>query len=568
MTEPSATDCLADLAERYWRFQCHEGPTFAILAGEDVDDPVLFREAPADFDRRDAVAAGMLAELDGIDGSDLDAQNQATHRLLSHELGAIRALYAVGAHHRPTLFPTGPAMSATYFANTTTISDRAEADRYVERLASVPAYLGDVRANLEAGRALGIRYPRVVIETAASNFRATVAGEAGLSTFLGPFERSTVSSSNGLDSCAVRCRELVEREIVPAFERLADYLEGTLGAEARDTVACSDSPGGGDYYRALVRDFTTLDIGPDEVHELGLAEVDRLERAMEDVAADAGYTGDLGGFREHLGSPGFFTPTAEALRERLEILCKRIDGLIPSYFGHLPRITYGVRSIPEAMAERVPAAYAQPNPADRSAPGVMWVTSLPDRCPTPMHVPLALHEAWPGHLMHIALMQEADHLPLFRRHGAIRYPVCIEGWAIYCEGLGVDMGLYETPHQHYGRLEMEIWRALRLVVDTGIHWLGWSREQAIDTMERHMAMPRATIAAEVDRYICWPGQALAYQIGNLEFRKIRKRCEARLGDRFSFRRFHDRIIAAGPATIPVLNDLVDDMIAETTGVPD
>ena len=428
---PQAADALQDLAERYWQFQCHAYPMFAILAGETIDDGVLFRESPADFDASRATSTEMLTELERIDQAELGAQDRATHRLLHHELSRIRALHDVGAHLRPTLFPTGPAMSSTYFANTTSIQSKADAERYVERLKSIPAYLEDVRENLET--------------------------------------------------------------------------------------------------------------------------------QMMGVSADAGFAGKLNEFREHLGSGDFFAPSSEALREQIESLCKRIDGLLPAFFGHLPRITYGVRSIPEAIAERTPAAYAQPNPADRSAPGLMWVTSLPDRCPRSMHIPLVLHEAWPGHLMHIALMQEAEHLPSFRRHGAIRYPVCIEGWAIYCEGLGIEMGLYEAPEQHYGRLEMEMWRALRLVVDTGIHWLGWSREQAIETMARHMAMPRASIASEVDRYICWPGQALAYQIGNLEFRKMRKRAEEQLGDRFNPRDFHDQIIAAGPATIPVLNDLALDL---------
>ncbi len=162
--------------------------------------------------------------------------------------------------------------------------------------------------------------------------------------------------------------------------------------------------------------------------------------------------------------------------------------------------------------------------------------------------------------MHIALMQEADDLPAFRRHGALRYPACLEGWAIYCEGLGVDMGLYGTPHQHYGRLEMEMWRALRLVVDTGIHWHGWSRERAIEAMAQHLSMSRATIEAEVDRYICWPGQALVYQIGNLEYRRLRRCAEAGLGDRFTYRAFHDALLGAGAVSLEVLRDIIDEWL--------
>jgi uncharacterized protein (DUF885 family) len=176
-------------------------------------------------------------------------------------------------------------------------------------------------------------------------------------------------------------------------------------------------------------------------------------------------------------------------------LSKRIDARIPEFFGRVPRTTYGVRSIPEAIAEKMPPAYAQPGPADRSAAGVHWVTSIPGKCPRHMHVPLAMHEAWPGHLMHLALIQEMEHLPAFRRYGALRYSACLEGWALYCEGLGEEMGFYDTPEKRYGRLDMEMWRAVRLVVDTGIHAKGWSRDQAMAFLEEHIVMPRSTIEA-------------------------------------------------------------------------
>jgi uncharacterized protein (DUF885 family) len=220
-----------------------------------------------------------------------------------------------------------------------------------------------------------------------------------------------------------------------------------------------------------------------------------------------------------------------------------------------------VQSIPEAIAARMPPAYAQPNPADNSTSGIHWVTSIPAMCPRYMHLPLALHEAWPGHLMHLALIQEQEHLPAFRRYGALGYSACLEGWALYCERLGEELGLYDTPQKRYGRLEMEMWRAVRLVVDTGLHALGWTRQQAIDFATRHMAMPVATLEAEVDRYIALPAQALAYQLGNLKFRELRRRAEQRLGSRFRIRDFHDALMATGPVTLPILDNLIDDWIA-------
>lgn len=561
-TSPSVA--LAALAERYWRMLCREFPTTAIAAGEATDDDILFRESPADYDRRDAETRTRLAELDNLDAEGLSTQDRATLRLLRHELDAARRLYEVDAHLRPVLFPAGPAYLTTAVANATTPADTASAERYVARLATLPAYVIAMQDALRLGHARGFRYPRVVLAHAIGSLRA-LATDEGSRVWLGPFERSAAAASEALRREAGRARDVVHTELRPAFAALAAFLEGPLSDGARDTVACTDAPAGRDFYRVLVQHFTTSSRTPDEIHDLGHAEVARLEGELAAVAAEAGYAGDLPRYRQWLASDARVETSAEALRERVEALCKRIDGRIPEFFGRIPRITYGVASMPAAVAERMPPAYAQPNPADRTAPGVYWVTSLPARYPPHLLVPITLHEAWPGHLMHIALMQEADGLPAFRRHGALRHLVCLEGWALYCEQLGMNMGLYRTPHQHYGRLESELWRAVRLVVDTGIHWYNWTRAQAIEYMASRLALPLATIEAEVDRYIGWPGQALMYQLGNLEFRALRERAARRLGDRFDLRRFHDAVMAAGALTLPVLRDVMDAWVDEQAG---
>jgi uncharacterized protein (DUF885 family) len=219
-----------------------------------------------------------------------------------------------------------------------------------------------------------------------------------------------------------------------------------------------------------------------------------------------------------------------------------------------------VQSIPPAAAEKLPLAYAQPSSADGRSPGIFWISSLPERVPVYMLASLVLHEAWPGHLMHIALMQEMESLPMFRRANFTKYSACLEGWAMYCESLGHEMGLYQTPHEEFGRLDMEMWRACRLVVDTGIHLLGWSRTQAIDFMVARLALSRQAIEAEVDRYIAMPAQALGYMIGGLKFRELRKRAQTRLGSRFDLRAYHDQLIGAGAVTLPVLEEVIDQWL--------
>ena len=555
-----ASQQLAALAERYWRFECEETPLAAALAGEPLPDATLFRESADDWARRDRRAAELLESLAAIDESALAGQERATHRLLARELDAVRGHYAEKAHLRPWLFPLGPDFLATYWANATAIAGAADASRYVERLRTLPDHLRDTAANLDAGAAQGLGWPRAVLGCAIAGARAGLAIAAQKSPFLGPFQRSAAKGQAGVADAAAQAALVVERELRPAQQAYLETLE-QLHAGARASLSCDDTVGGNAYYRAMVRHFTTTALEPEAIHELGLAEVERIGREMEAVAADAGYPGDLAGYRHFLSSDAqFVSPSADALRATMESLCKRIDRKIPTFFGRIPRITYGVESIPEAASAAMPPAYAQPSPADGSAAGVFWVSGLPSKCPSYLHVPLAVHEAWPGHLMHIALIQEASELPTFRRHGSVKYTACIEGWALYCESLALDMGLYETPHQHYGRLEMEQWRAVRLVVDTGIHRHGWDRAQAIAFMTERLTLSPETIAGEVDRYAGMPGQALGYQIGNLALRGLRRRAEATLGARFTHREFHDAVTGAGAVTLPVLEGLVDEWI--------
>ncbi|MBK8597830.1 MAG: DUF885 domain-containing protein [Holophagales bacterium] len=560
---PSAV--LADLAARHWEFLCHELPLTAVLAGESTPDSVLFRESPADHERRYRTARVLLAEVEAIPADGLEAEDRATHALLRHELGSLRALHEVAEHLRPSLFPNSPALMAAHFANTASIDDAASAERYVDRLATLPAYLRDLKERLEEGRERGFRYPRRVLDLVAGSTRGIASGPVEAQPWLKPFQRSAAAGREMVRNAASRAEALARNELLPAFEEFAAFVEGPLAEGARETVTCTDAPLGRELYRALLKDQTTLDLGPEEIHELGLSERKRLEGEIEAVAAEAGFPGDVAGYRRFLAGAEFLVPSKEALRERAQVLCKRIDARIPAFFGLIPRMTYGVETIPEAAAERLPPAYAQANPADRTGPGIFQITSLPARLPTWFLPALTLHEAWPGHLMHLALLQEAEHLPAFRRHGALRYLVCLEGWALYCEGLGEEMGIYETPHERYGRLEGETWRALRLVVDTGIHWYGWSRERAVEEMARHLALPLPTIEAEVDRYIAWPGQALVYQLGNLKFRELRRRAEGRLGERFRIRAFHDALMAAGAVTLPVLDDLVEEWLRREDG---
>ncbi|MFL6601925.1 MAG: DUF885 domain-containing protein [Steroidobacteraceae bacterium] len=570
-SEGDSSVALANLAQRFWAFRCYEEPLLAIQAGRNTADTVLFREGPEDFERRSTTAEVFLRQLVSIPENHLTVQEWATHRLLRRELEDIRSFHDMKLHERPTLFPYGPESITVDFANTATLITLEGAALYVNRLKTISAYFDDVVANLTCGYVAGFRYPRQVLASAAAAVRAHSQGAVEGLAWFSPFRRTSLSGAE-IQRIAQETRELLASTLVPALRAYADFLEGPLAVGARDSVSCTDAPRGEEFYRILVRHFTTTNVSTDELHELGKAEVARLTSEMLRVAADAGFSGELSKYRAFLAADSqFIAPSREVLREQFEIVCKRIDLNIPAFFGRIPRITYGIQSIPEAASALLPPAYAQFNPADCSGPGVLWVTSIPAKAPRFMHSAVALHEGWPGHLMHMALIQEMQELPDFRRFavgfsGSWRYSACLEGWALYCEGLGVEMGLYQTPHQHYGRLDMEIWRALRLVVDTGLHTRGWTRAQAVDYMAAHSALPRIAIESEVDRYIGMPAQALAYQVGNRKFWELRTRAERRLGRRFNVRTFHDTLMAAGAVTLPVLERLVEGYLEQSEGV--
>ena len=560
------TAALADLAARYWKFQCEESPISAIAAGVPTEAEQLLREAPADFERRAAWAQKALAELASIDPVALSVQDRATYGLLDFELRLLVELLETGAHLRPVLYPLGPEFTLIYWANSTALATAADGRRYLARLAAIPASFGTVQESLAKGVASGMSYPRLVVERAIDQVRGQMSMAIEANAFYGPLAR-VASRGGAMAALAGEGRELIEHVVKPAFLAYAKFLETVVLANARNSLACADDVDGERFYRYNIKQYTTVDLPVADIHATGLAEVSRISQEMLAVAKDAGYPDDIQGLRRRLQSDSQqFAESADALREQFEILSKRIDARIPEFFGRTPRATYGVSSIPEAIAEKMPPAYAQPNPADGSAAGVHWITSIPGKCPRYLHVPLALHEAWPGHLMHLALIQEMDQLPGFRRFGALKYSACLEGWALYCEALGEDMSFYDTPEKRYGRLEMEMWRAVRLVLDTGIHSKGWSREQAIAFFRENMAMPLETLMAEVDRYIGMPGQALAYQLGNLKFRELRARAEAALGEEFRIRDFHDALMAAGAVTLPVLELLIDDWISGARAV--
>jgi uncharacterized protein (DUF885 family) len=323
-------------------------------------------------------------------------------------------------------------------------------------------------------------------------------------------------------------------------------------------------PNGRAYYRFCVEKFTTLPLSPEEVHNTGLSEVHRILAEMDEIRKQVKFKGDFAAFLEHLRTdPKHYATTPEQLLKETSFTLKRMDGLLPQLFKTLPRTPYGIREVPAYIAPQTTSAYYMLPAGDGTKAGFYYVNTYQlNSRPLYGVQALSLHEAVPGHHLQLALQQEMQDTPEFRKFS--RFTAFIEGWALYAERLGLEVGFYEDPYDDFGRLTYEIWRACRLVVDTGIHYLGWTREQAIQFMEENSGLSKHNIRAEVDRYIAWPGQALAYKIGELKIRELRKKAEQTLGDRFDIREFHDVVLRSGAIPLESLEHNVDEYIE--TGV--
>jgi uncharacterized protein (DUF885 family) len=551
----------AALVSDFWEFHLQENPTAALELDQPRPCRVLFRDSMADHARRDRQAGVFLARLSQLPTQELPGQELISLQLLERQLRDLREHFAFESHLRPILFPTGPDARIAFALGKMTLATPAEAEDYLARIESIPSFFEACRERLWAGVAAGYRLPGVLLSRICGAAESYVSAPAQRSVWLRPMTTALDRDTPAFKRIGADLEAVIEAKVRPAYQRWVEDLRSRYARHCREGIAISDEPAGADYYEFLVRSQTTTALEPGQIHAIGRAETARIRSEMERVANQAGFEGDLRGYRAALGSdPKFIARSGEELRERMEILAKRIERRIPEFFGRLPRMTYGVESIPEALAAQLPPAYAQPNPSNGRASGVFWVTSVPRACPSYMHVPFAMHEGWPGHLMHFALIQEMRSLPDFRRHSTGDYSAFVEGWALYCERLGHEFGLLNEPAAHYGRLEMEIWRAVRLVVDTGIHAMGWGREQAIAYMTEHLTLPAATIAAEVDRYIGWPGQALAYKVGEIKVRELRERAADSLGARFDLRAFHDRLLDCGLVTLDLLDQHIQSWI--------
>jgi len=429
----------------------------------------------------------------------------------------------------------------------------ADYENIISRLRGVPALVDQTMALMRDGLSRDKTPPRITMRDVPGQVAGQIVDDARTSPLLGAFAAFPPSlPGSERERLTLAAVDAYVTTVKPAFTRLHEFLTATYLPGCRESTAVAALPDGPAMYAFNVRWHTTTGTSPQEIHEIGLAEVKRIRSEMDAIIASVGFAGGFEAFKTHLRTnPAFFYKDANALESAYAVIAKRADPELAHLFGTLPRTPYGIRRIPEAIAPSQTTAYYEPGAFVAGRPGYMFVNTYRlDARPMWEMEALTLHEAVPGHHLQIALAQELADLPDFRRN--LSYTAYVEGWALYAESLGADMGFYADPYSKFGQLTYEMWRAVRLVVDTGLHAMGWSRQQAIDYFQANAAKTLQDITVEVDRYIVWPGQALGYKMGQLRIREMRGAAESRLGPRFDVRKFHDVVLGQGALPMDVL----------------
>ena len=564
-------DAAADLEtlfEDAWQWELREYPVRASRLGDRRYNDRWTDMSPEAIERREAEQKAFLERLLAIDATVLEREARLNYELfrrqLENEIEAYRfRSYLMPVSHRGGVQNLDALAESLRFA---TVEDYED---WLERLAGVDTVIEQTMALQERGRRSRYLPPQVLMQRVPDQIEAQLVDDPADSPFYAVFadmpESIPVADRERLREAALA---VIGEEVLPAYRELAGYFEKTYLPASRESIGASELPYGDEFYRFRVRSYTTTSMTPDEIHRLGLSEVRRIRGEMQAIIEQLEFEGDFHDFLEFLRSdPRFYYDTPEALLQAYRATAKRIDPGLVRLFGRLPRMPYGVRPIPDSIAPDTTTAYYSRPAADGSRPGYYYVNLYrPEVRPTYEIEVLTVHEAMPGHHLQIALAQELAGLPEFRRYSG--FTAFTEGWGLYSESLGPELGLYQDPYSKFGALTYDMWRAVRLVVDTGMHAKGWTRQQAIDFFMDNAAKTELDIVNEIDRYIGNPGQALAYKIGQLKMSELRAEAEDALGKTFDIRAFHDHLLGAGALPLDLLEARMDAWLTEQAGAGD
>lgn len=559
--DASAAKTLHALFASEWERGLVESPESASYSGDPRFNDRWSDRSIAAIERHDAEDRAALEKLHAIDRAALSPADQLNYDTFEWQLEKSVERQKFHEYLQP-ISHQGGVQTADGLAEILPFATVKDYRDWLKRMDAIPTLVDQSIALMREGVQEGNVPPKVLMQRVPAQIETQIVDDPTRSPFYRPFLKfNDAISAADRETLGADARRIIADRIVPAYRKLATYFNDDYLPHARDSIAAADLPDGKAYYDFLARYYTTTDLTAAQIHQIGLEEVARIRGEMEKVKAQTGFKGSMAEFFTYLRTdPRFFEKTPEALLERYRALAKRIDPELVKVFHVIPRLPYGVRPIPDNIAPDTTTAYYQPGASDGSRAGYYYVNLYkPEVRPTWEMMPLSLHEAVPGHHFQFARGLELPGAPEFRRNAY--FVAYSEGWGLYAEQLGFDMGLYDDPYDHFGQLTYEMWRAVRLVVDTGMHSMGWSRQQAIDYFKANAAKTDQDIVNEVDRYIGTPGQALAYKIGQLKISGLRAKARRELGPGFDLRAFDDAVLETGSVPLDALERHVDAWIA-------
>ena len=563
--ESDPTRELHQIFEDEWEFRLQEDPLFATSVGVHDFNDRLPEVNEAAQQRRARFQEELLARLDGIDLDRLSREDQINLDIFRIQLDSRIASFRYRSHLIPILADSGFHTSFARLPEDVPLGTVRDYENYISRMQAFPLYMGEHIELMGEGLRTGFTQPQVILEGYEGSIQAQVVEDPTASVFYAPFQNfPSAVPEDQRERLRESGKRAIREAIVPAYREFLEFMVDEYRPGARTTLGASELTNGREYYAYLIRHFTTLDLTPDQVHEIGLKEVARIRREMDEVIREVEFEGDFDAFLQFLRTdPRFYPETPEQLLKEASYIAKKMDGKLPALFKTLPRLPYTVEPVPESIAPKYTAGRYVSAPIGSTRSGYYWVNThaLESRTLYTLEA-LTLHEAVPGHHLQNALRQELTELPDFRRFSS--FNAFGEGWGLYSERLGLEAGFYTDPYSNFGRLTYEMWRACRLVVDTGLHAMGWTRQQTMDYLASNTALSLHEIRTETDRYISWPGQALAYKMGELKIRELREKAEKALGERFDVREFHDAVLLNGSIPLSVLEDQIELFIRESS----
>lgn len=553
ITTPNANEQFTQVAQSIVQYRESINP---YSSSKGVDGYLLANLSPEFLAKQYKSNTQLLADLDAVDATKLSDENQINLSIIRAQVQNSVDEYVFNAHYIPLTSEYGFHSGLSYIVNSSQYKKEQDLETYLARLAQIPRFFEQNIYWMKKGLETGLTQPKAVLEGYEDSISTYIVDDVTQSEFYKPFLANTASlSESDFYALQQRAKVVLKNKVIPAYKSYLTFFTEQYQPGARTSIGISETPNGKAFYKNRAKHYTTTDMTPKEIHELGLKEVARIRGEMEAVIKEVGFKGSFAEFIHFLRTdPQFYATTPEQLLKEASYIAKKMDAQLPKLFHTLPRKPYGVAPVPASIAPKYTTGrYSGSNRDDEA--GYYWVNTYAlDKRPLYVLEALTLHEAVPGHHLQISLNAELENLPSYRRDAYLS--AFGEGWGLYSEYLGLEAGFYQDPYSRFGRLTYEMWRAARLVVDTGMHMYGWSRERAMNFMSENTALSLHNVKTETDRYISWPAQALSYKIGELTIKRLRVEAEQALGPNFDIREFHHQVLRHGSVPLSVLETQV------------